>query len=172
MRKFLMLLSLLVVPSTGVVWAYTPSPVQEARAAEQHARYKRADAATKKAASKLKQLSLAVLEYADDNKRLDLTQTDFTEKLKPYANQDTFYADAEQKQKFSFNAITSGVDWEKFRLQEAGHSTVVFYEGKDKQLSFVHNGYALVNVASGEVLWVSKEEAKTLLWDVPSEFKK
>ena len=167
MRKLFLCFSLLVAPSTAVVWAQTSPP-------DQQARYERADASTKKTTTKLKWLGLAALQYAyDHNKQLDMGEADFSQKLRPYvANESAFYADTNQKQKFSFNAITARVDWEKFRFQEAAHKTVLFYEGKDKQLSFNHDGFALANVASGEVLIVTKEEAKSLLWDVPADFKK
>ncbi|MBV9470028.1 MAG: hypothetical protein JOZ57_12380, partial [Abitibacteriaceae bacterium] len=43
-------------------------------------------------------------------------------------------------------------------------TTVMVYEGHDGELSFVHNGRAVVGFADGHVMLVDQEQAKTLRW--------
>jgi hypothetical protein len=141
--------------------------------------------------SRMKRLSVALLEYTlDHNDRFTLKTETLHGALLPYVTKFEktllksprgIYADTERNLKLlsekpfrcpreetgepacRFNKNLEGVN--SLQIPDARQALLIaLYEGSDQKLSFRHRGKAVVGLASGKVRSVTPEEAKTLLW--------
>ena len=164
MRVKLFGLLLLIVTQTALAaWAQATPAKQHPTPEETVRRYKDATPATQENAKKLKKLGLAAFYFAEAHDwKFVFTAETFQDALKPYAKDDTiFYADDGKKQPFALNTNFVGIDFDKL----ASPSTIVmFYQGRDRKLDFMHQGYGLVCSGDGHVSLISKEESKALRW--------
>jgi beta-lactamase regulating signal transducer with metallopeptidase domain len=78
---------------------------------------------------------------------------------------DTFFhcpADKTKGDSYSINTNLEGFDMDKHT--ETTQQTVFLYEGENGQLAFRHHGKAAVMLMNYKVLFVNREEAKSLRW--------
>ncbi len=116
--------------------------------------------------SNLKQLALGIFMLTQDyDEQYAIDNVEFKEKLLPYtAGEQIFYSPADKSGEvsYSLNDNLSGLKVHKITQLE---STVLLYEGQGGELSFRHDGRALVGLTNGIVKFVTPEEAKTLHWE-------
>ena len=125
---------------------------------------------------RLRKLSLAALMFIQDNDDFFAFGPEyFQEALLPYTKtlrnyivpgtgveEFTTPPPSSVGERYSFNAHLSGRS--SNRMGDTAR-TVLFYDGKNKQLTFRYNGRAAVGFLDGHAALVDAEAAKTLLWE-------
>lgn len=115
--------------------------------------------------TKIRQLCLAALKYAQDNGGgYNFKPTAYEAALTPYVkNKRDFHCplDTKGESSYSFNRYLAG---QKLSAIASPSTTVLIYEGKNETLNFRHNGKASVGFADGHVKLVTATEAKSLRW--------
>lgn len=117
--------------------------------------------------SNLKQIALAAFQLSfnqvgSDEKKLMITPQNFRTKLLRYLRVGTFRCpSASGGESYSFNGNLTN---RKLESLPNAPRLVMFYEGRNGQLDFRHDGKANVAFADGHVQTISREEAKTLRW--------
>lgn len=127
--------------------------------------------------SNAKQISTAAVMFLQDHgNRFALSASTYKKSLTPYLvhqksptpqilrNVERIFRCPEDKSgkvSYSFNRNLAGVLLAKIKRPA---ETVMIYEGVGQQLTFRHNGKAVVGFADGHVKLIPREEAKTLRW--------
>ncbi|MBV9867099.1 MAG: hypothetical protein JO316_17225 [Abitibacteriaceae bacterium] len=116
-------------------------------------------------AASIKQLEIGLLQFLEDtNHKFTTTPETFAKDIQPYLGSDQlFYSPADKSGNMSYRLNTALIGRTFPRIQHPD-TTVMVYEGHDGELSFVHNGRAVVGFADGHVMLVDQEQAKTLRW--------
>lgn len=118
--------------------------------------------------SNLKQIALAAFQFGFDQvganeKKLVMTPQNFKAKLLPYLKSEQIFRcpSVSSGESYSFNGNLTN-----YKLDNSPDAPrlVMFYEGKNGQLDFRHDGKTNVAFADGHVQTISREEAKTLRW--------
>lgn len=138
---------------------FPPHPTSD----ETSQRYSKASPETRESFRRLLALGPIMEEFMDENDgRFAFTAETVRDRLKHYVEDDVvFYADAEKKHPFAFNSNLEGL---KPGYLEFALSTVMFYQGKDGRVDFVHGGYGLVSFCDGRVTLISREELDDFRW--------
>ena len=115
--------------------------------------------------SNLKQIALAAFQLSQEKHGLAMTPQNFKDKLFPYLKTMQIFRcpSVFSGESYSFN----GNLWHR-KIESLPHANhlVMFYEGKNGQLDFRHDGKTNVAFADGHVETISREEAKTLRWNL------
>jgi prepilin-type processing-associated H-X9-DG protein len=113
--------------------------------------------------SNLKQIALAAFQLNFDQKILAITPQNFKAKLFPYLKSEQVFRcpSVSGGESYSFNGNLTN---RKLESLPNAPRLVMFYEGRNGQLDFRHDGKANVAFADGHVQTISREEAKTLKW--------
>ena len=114
---------------------------------------------------KLKWLALGAMQFLQDwDQRFAFKADNFKQSIMPYIlDEDVFHCPADKGDalSYSFNPDLEGVAQARINDRSL---TVLFYEGKNRQLVFRHDNRAAVAFADGHVEIVTPERAKTLKW--------
>ena len=112
--------------------------------------------------SNLKQIALGAILLEQKQGALKITPQNFKTKLLQYLRVGTFRCPSVSGgESYSFNGNLTGLSADALINPSR---IVMFYEGKNGQLDFRHDGKTNVAFADGHVQTVSREEAKTLRW--------
>lgn len=114
-------------------------------------------------ASNLKQIALGAFQMDQRKGKLAMTSQNFEAQMFPYLHTMELFRcpSVSTAESFSFNGNLTNLSLKN--LADSFH-LVMFYEGKNGQLDFRHDGKANVAFADGHVQTISREEAKTLKW--------
>lgn len=112
--------------------------------------------------SNLKQIALGAILLEQKMGALKITPQNFKKELFPYTRTMAFFRCPQVSggESYSFNGNLTNL---KLGMPNAPR-IVMFYEGRNGQLDFRHDGKANVAFADGHVQTVSREDAKTLQW--------
>lgn len=113
--------------------------------------------------SNLKQIALYAIMLEQKMGALKITPQNFKTELFPYIRTMEFFRcpSVSTGESYSFNGNLTNI---KSAGMPNGSRIVMFYEGKNGQLDFRHDGKTNVAFADGHVQTISREEAKTLRW--------
>jgi prepilin-type processing-associated H-X9-DG protein len=116
-------------------------------------------------ASNLKQIALAALMMNQDKEKLAITPQNFKTALLPYARMTGIFRcpSVSSGESYSFNGNLANYDVAELSRATA-NQLVMFYEGRNGQLDFRHQGRCNVAFADSHVKAISRSKAKTLRW--------
>lgn len=114
-------------------------------------------------ASNLKQIALGAFQMDQRKGKLAMTSQNFEAQMFPYLHTRELFRcpSMSTAESFSFNGNLTNLSLKN--LADSFH-LVMFYEGRNGQLDFRHDGKTNVAFADGHVQTISREEAKTLQW--------
>lgn len=113
--------------------------------------------------SNLKQIALYAIMLEQKMGALKITPQNFKKELFPYIRTMEFFRcpAVSTGESYSFNGNLTNI---KSAGMPNAPRIVMFYEGKNGQLDFRHDGKTNIAFADGHVQTISREEAKTLQW--------
>lgn len=112
-----------------------------------------------------KQLALGVLQYVQDyDEMFPRKKTAYKELIFPYVkNNEIFTCPSDAKGTISY-AMNSNMQGAILAAVNSPAQTVLFYEGKNMQFDFKHDGRTAVAFADGHAKLLTPEEAKNVFW--------
>ena len=132
-----------------------------------------ADYAPAQSLQNLKDLSLATLQFSQNEGSIAVAPEYIEEALESYVKNDSVFSVPNSYERYAFNAnlagrsigIGDGITRPLFaNLVAQPEKVILFYEGRDEKLNFRYDGRAAVSFADGHVALVSPDEAKDVRW--------
>ena len=110
----------------------------------------------------LRSLCTAALQFMQDHEKFAFDSFNFKEKLMPYIKSDSVFRCPVGKDDavgYSFNHNLENMTFNEFdKISDVSYKVVMFYEGKNEQFDFRHNGRTIICFANGVRTDFSKDD--------------